>query len=200
MSIVYWMCGLNPNLDRYLWSQLLIILTVQACISFGHFLSAVSPSVSLASELAGPAVGPLMIFAGHFLNTDSIPTYFLWLKYLSWLSYSNEAFLINQWHDVEGITCNQDSPRCFTSGKNVLDNLNIDPSNLSYVSSMLVFLSIGWRMMTFVVLLIKSYNSWAILMHVQNKKLVTVEKAFNVLHSRIVYFALELNWVIYLLV
>jgi ABC-type multidrug transport system permease subunit len=129
MSIVYWMCSLNPSIDRYAWSLLLIILTVQACISFGHFLSAVSPSVSLASELAGPVVGPLMIFAGHFLNTESIPKYFLWLKYLSWLSYSNEAFLINQWHGLEGISCSQDSLRCFTTGKHVLDYLNIDPVN-----------------------------------------------------------------------
>jgi hypothetical protein len=142
-----------------MWTILIMILTTQACISFGHFLSAISPSVSLASELAGPVVGPLMIFAGHFLNTDSIPKYFLWLKYLSWLSYSNEAFLINQWHGIEGIKCNPDSPRCFTTGKNVLDYLNIDPSDFFYVNSMLVFLSVGWRSLTYVVLLIKSYDS-----------------------------------------
>jgi hypothetical protein len=58
-------------------------------------------------------------------ESSSVPKYFLWLKYLSWLSYANDAMTVTQWKDVENIKCMEDSPRCFTTGANVLDYLNI---------------------------------------------------------------------------
>ena len=56
----------------------------------------------------------------------SVPKYFLWLKYLSWLNYSNQALLINQWLDVEKIECKEYAFRCLKTGENILDHLHID--------------------------------------------------------------------------
>lgn len=51
---------------------MIICLATQCSISFGHFLSTVSPTVAVASALAAPILGPLMIFSGHFLNNSYV--------------------------------------------------------------------------------------------------------------------------------
>ena len=75
-----------------------------------------------------------MLFGGFFLNNGSVPIYFQWLRYISWLMYGNSALSINQWHGVVF-----DSPACveaqqgnFTvqavcTGEDILQNLNFDP-------------------------------------------------------------------------
>jgi hypothetical protein len=35
----------------------------------------------------------------------TVPDYFIWLRYISWIGYGNEILLINQWDGVTGITC-----------------------------------------------------------------------------------------------
>lgn len=93
-GIFYWMANLSGDFFKFASFSFLIILTAQASISFGnfcccfvrsyhilirsifflvgHFLSAVSPTVSVASLLAGPVLGPLMIFSGHLLNNSYV--------------------------------------------------------------------------------------------------------------------------------
>ena len=62
------MADLNNSFRAFVISCIIFCLVAQCAVSFGHFLSAVSPTVSIANILAGPILGPLMLFAGHFLN------------------------------------------------------------------------------------------------------------------------------------
>lgn len=76
---------------------------------------------------------------------------------MSFLAYANDALVINQWKDITEITCEEFS-RCLSTGENVLDYLHIKSSELLYAILMQVFLTVGWRLLTFIVLLIKSYE------------------------------------------
>jgi ABC-type multidrug transport system permease subunit len=99
-----------------------------------------SPSTNVALALAGPVLVPLMIFSGVLLNFDSIPRYFIWLRYMSWFSYANELLVVNQWQNVTNISCpfnvtiiTQNGPgRCFQVGEDIINNLKIDPVGLFY--------------------------------------------------------------------
>lgn len=100
------------------------------------------------------------------------------LKYLSFFAYANDSFILNQWKDVTSIKCEEFS-RCLSTGADVLDYLHINAvSNIYYGSIrfnsffkqtktkddlvfkliMQAFLAFGWRLLTFMVLLIKSYE------------------------------------------
>jgi hypothetical protein len=78
-----------------------------------------------------------MIFSGVLLNFDSIPKYFVWLRYMSWFSYSYELLMVNQWQGVTGIGCpfnatgasvgNGPVGRCFRTGEDIISGLKIDP-------------------------------------------------------------------------
>lgn len=77
-----------------------------------------------------------MLFGGFFLNNGSVPIYFQWLRYISWLMYGNSALTITQWQGVSF-----DSPLCNANvtiagqtctGEDVLDTLNFEPVKFSF--------------------------------------------------------------------
>ena len=43
------------------------------------------------TQVAPPLILPLMIFSGMFINTDSIPVYFDWIKYISPIKWAFEV-------------------------------------------------------------------------------------------------------------
>ena len=91
-------------------------------------ISALAPSVEAANALAPPLMVPLLwgfkkyqlntvltvnqsgislfifkpkkLFGGFLLQSDSVPVYFIWLKYISWFYYGNENFYVTQWHEA----------------------------------------------------------------------------------------------------
>ena len=55
----------------------------------------------------------------HFYFS-TVPPYFIWVKYLSWLGYANEVLLVNQWDGVRNITCVENYSCRFKTGDDVL--------------------------------------------------------------------------------
>ncbi|WAR21687.1 WHITE-like protein [Mya arenaria] len=67
---------------------------------YGYIVSAAANSVSTALAIGPPLMIPLLMFGGFFLNSDSIPVYFIWLEYLSWFKYANELLADKVWLDL----------------------------------------------------------------------------------------------------
>ncbi|CAG0902373.1 unnamed protein product [Darwinula stevensoni] len=134
-AVAYFMIGLNESVERFLVCTLIIIIVSNVSCSFGYMISCIANSVTMALSLAPPFIVPIMMFGGFFLNNASVPVYFVWLKYISWFYYGNEALMINQWKGVEGIECG-DSPSCTPDGEAVLDSLNFDKVNPPRISSL----------------------------------------------------------------
>jgi len=120
------MANLNNDGGRFLLCCLIVILVANCAVSFGEFVSAAAPSLNAALAMSGPLLVPLMIFSGFFLNNASVPDYFIWLKYLSWLNYSNELLMLNQWDGVKNISCPTVNAGCLTTGTQILSKLNFD--------------------------------------------------------------------------
>jgi ABC-type multidrug transport system permease subunit len=128
-SIFYWMGGLNPSIDRFFICCGILILSAHVSVSFGHFVSALSPTTSFASTIVSPIMGLMMLFSGCFINDATIPKYFLWVKYFSWLGYSSQTMVLNQWHNVTDIKC-EGFTRCFATGDDIIDSLSFNPVTL----------------------------------------------------------------------
>ena len=62
-------------------------------------ISALAPTVEAANALAPPLMVPLLLFGGFFIQSDSVPDYFIWLKYLSWFYYGAENLYVTQWKE-----------------------------------------------------------------------------------------------------
>jgi hypothetical protein len=97
-------------------------------------LSIAAPSLDVALALSIPILIPLLIFAGYFLNNASTPDFLLWIKYISWFFYANDAVLIQFWPSIKSIPCSIQNTnvsstcsatRCYKNGDEVLESLNI---------------------------------------------------------------------------
>nr|QNH67970.1 ATP-binding cassette transporter subfamily G-like protein 4 [Brachionus plicatilis] len=157
ITINYWMSNLNNDVGRFFICVGIVILVANAAVAFGSIISAVAPNPTAASALSAPLLVPLMIFSGFFLNNATIPDYFIWLRYLSWFNYANELLLINQWDGVENIAC--DEAICaFTKGDDVLNYLKMEKSNYGIDFGAMVALLVGFRLISFFILFIRSFK------------------------------------------
>ena len=69
-TIIYWMCGLNPEFDKFVICVCTVVLVANSAVAFGSMLSAVAPNVNAALAITAPLLIPLMIFSGFFLNHE----------------------------------------------------------------------------------------------------------------------------------
>ncbi|CAF0935940.1 unnamed protein product [Rotaria sp. Silwood1] len=156
-TIVYWMTNLYNNVRRYFILQGILILCGVVASSAGALIGVSVPSPDAAAALVVPVVIPLLVFAGFFINTKTIPNWLIWIKYLSWLYYSNEMALINQWEDVQSLECDQASnSTCFHNGDDVLNYYGFQKSHYGRNLGLLFVLFGAFRIISLTVLLLRA--------------------------------------------
>ncbi|CAL1279820.1 unnamed protein product [Larinioides sclopetarius] len=154
VCIVYWLIGLNNDVGAFFIFLAIMILIANTAASFGYMISCMSSNLNVALSLATPLIMPLVLFGGFYLNSGSVPVYFIWLKYISMFFYGNEALLINQWRNVNNITCT--TSMCAHTGKEVLKTLDFHESHFLMDILLIIVLLLFFRFLAFMALLIKS--------------------------------------------
>jgi len=163
-SIMYFMVGLDPKVDKFFINVGIVELVVQVVVSFGYFISCLSSSVDVALGIAPAIIVPFMLFGGFFLNNESVPVWLDWIKHLSWFKYSNSGLLINQWTGIDNITCpaipamREANIPCISTGEQVLVQLGFADDEMWFNCLMLAVLAIAYRMLAFFALLMKTYR------------------------------------------
>lgn len=160
-SIVYFMIGLYPGAAQFFIFYGVMVLLINTCVSFGYWVSCMSPTVTIALAIGPPMIMPLLLFGGFFLSADSVPVYFIWLKYLSWFLYTNEILTINQWQDVDSIACDASGNRTCseTNGAQVIEAFGFDTNNLGMDIGLLFALLFFYRILGFLILLYRMRDS-----------------------------------------
>ncbi|XP_053383188.1 protein white-like [Mercenaria mercenaria] len=163
-AMTYWMIGLYESLEAFLVFTAVIVLVANISVSFGYIISAATNSVSTALAVAPPSLVPLIMFGGFFLNSNSTPVYFIWLEYMSWFKYANELVTVNQWENIDFVSCgdNRTSPAdsChFHNGEQVILYLNYDKDNVWLNIGVLLAMLVVYRLIAFFVLLVKARRS-----------------------------------------
>ncbi|XP_052810071.1 protein white-like isoform X2 [Mya arenaria] len=161
-AITYWMVGLYSSFEAFCVFTGVLLLVANIAVSFGYIVSAAANSVTTALAIAPPLMIPLMMFGGFFLNSDSIPVYFIWLEYLSWFKYANEVLAVNQWQNIDSIECssNGNNTKClYKDGDSVLSYLNYDQDNVLLDVSLLCAMLVAYRLVAFIILFAKARSS-----------------------------------------
>nr|XP_039263394.1 protein white-like [Styela clava] len=161
--IVYFMLGLYPGAAEFFVFYGICLLLVSTCVSFGYLISCMSPTVTVALAIGPPLIMPLLLFGGFFLSADSIPVYFVWLKYLSWFLYTNEMLTINQWQNVGNLTCpstGENSTSCTQeTGLMIIEEFDFHPENMYRDVGLMFALLVGYRTLGFLILLFRMRDS-----------------------------------------
>mmetsp|Transcript_12407 Transcript_12407/g.21004 ORF Transcript_12407/g.21004 Transcript_12407/m.21004 type:complete len:659 (+) Transcript_12407:234-2210(+) len=94
--IVYWMVGLNPQAGCFFIFFVIVMLVSMVASSYTSFVGTLTGNAKVAQAVSPIFIVIMLIFGGFFINTNSIPVYFIWLQYLSFFKYSYEAAIVNE--------------------------------------------------------------------------------------------------------
>ncbi|KAK5576017.1 hypothetical protein RB653_007155 [Dictyostelium firmibasis] len=166
-TIVYWMT--NQRVDPFYSAApffrfvLMLVLASQTCLSLGVLISSSVPSVQVGTAVAPLIVILFFLFSGFFINLNDVPGWLVWFPYISFFRYMIEAAVINAFRDVQ-FTCTDAQKiggECPVQyGNNVIKNMGYDIDHFWRNVWILVLYIIGFRVLTFLVLKIKSRNKF----------------------------------------
>ncbi|KAL0918599.1 hypothetical protein M5K25_010616 [Dendrobium thyrsiflorum] len=93
----YWLVGLNPNLEAFLFFVMAVWLIVLMASSLVLFLSAVASDYVVGNYLICLFLGVFFLFSGYFIGKESLPKYWLFMYYVSLYRYPLDALLVNEY-------------------------------------------------------------------------------------------------------
>ncbi|KAL4592960.1 hypothetical protein LXL04_005969 [Taraxacum kok-saghyz] len=145
--ILYWMGGLKPDPSTFILSLLVVLYNVLVAQSLGLAIGAILMDVKQATTLASVTTLVFLIAGGYYIQ--QIPTFIVWLKYLSYSYYGYKLLLGVQFDDNDVYKCSK-GVYChvadFSGVKSVgLKNLHVD---LLVMGSMLI----GYRVVAYLAL------------------------------------------------
>lgn len=158
---VYWLVGLRPNADGFLYFSLVVWMVILMSNSFTACFSALVPNFIMGTSVISGLMGSFFLFSGYFISKENIPTYWVFMHYLSLFKYPYECFMINQYGGNQGRkNCIQSQGgKCKMYGDGFLKQQGLKESQKwSNLGVMLVFI-IGYRALCFLILWFRCYRT-----------------------------------------
>jgi len=158
--VVYWMVGLRSGVSHFLIFLGCNILLVNVGQAVGLLIGAAVSEVETARILVPFAILPFSLVCGLFITADEIPTYLIWMKFMSVFRYGYEIYLLNEFlglslycDDDEYTTVDGEDYCEYTDGDDVLTDLDIDLDSMSSNFAILVclyfgFMGLSWLFLT----------------------------------------------------
>ncbi|XWS33140.1 hypothetical protein CRYUN_Cryun22dG0053200 [Craigia yunnanensis] len=93
---LYWLVGLNTNFMAFMHFLLLIWLILYTANSVVVCFSALVPNFIVGNSVISGVMGSFFLFSGYFISKHGIPSYWIFMHYISLFKYPFEGFLINE--------------------------------------------------------------------------------------------------------
>jgi ATP-binding cassette subfamily G (WHITE) protein 2 len=116
---LYWLVGLNHNFMAFLHFLLLIWLILYTANSVVVCFSALVPNFIVGNSVISGVMGSFFLFSGYFISKQGIPSYWIFMHYISLFKYPFEGFLINEFSN-SGKCLEYMFGTCEVSGEDVL--------------------------------------------------------------------------------
>ncbi|XP_073124429.1 ABC transporter G family member 14-like isoform X2 [Henckelia pumila] len=144
--IFYWMGGLKPDPATFIFSLLVVLLSVLVSQSLGLAFGAILMDVKQAATLASVTTLVFLIAGGYYVR--QIPPFMVWLKYLSYSYYFYKLLLGIQYNE-------NDYYECANRYCRVADYPAIKSVGLSHLwtdISIMVLMLVGYRFIAYLAL------------------------------------------------
>ncbi|EGZ18568.1 pleiotropic drug resistance protein ABC superfamily [Phytophthora sojae] len=93
-TLVYWMCGFVSEILEFLLFLLVLFMTNFGLGPFFFVLTAAAPDINIATPISMASTLIFIIFAGFIITESQIPSYFIWLYWLTPVSWTLRALAI----------------------------------------------------------------------------------------------------------
>ena len=96
-AITYFMIGFNTtNIGRWFYYMGLCFMTLVASVSFSHVFITMFGSFRVAQIILMVVISVIIVFAGPYINTKTIPVYYIWAPWVSYFAYAFKGFFYNE--------------------------------------------------------------------------------------------------------
>ncbi|CAN4102943.1 unnamed protein product [Withania somnifera] len=157
---VYWLVGLRQNMDGFLYFAMVVWLVVLMSNSFTACFSALVPNFIMGTSIIAGLMGSFFLFSGYFLSKEKIPSYWIFMHYLSLFKYPFECFLINEYGGKGGKRClENERGECKLFAIDFLRQQDLKESQKwSNLAVMLCFI-LGYRILCYLILWCRCYRT-----------------------------------------
>ncbi|KAG7379469.1 hypothetical protein PHYPSEUDO_008543 [Phytophthora pseudosyringae] len=116
-TLVYWMCGFVSEIVEFLLFLLVLFMTNFGLGSFFFVLTAAAPDINIATPISMVSTLIFIIFAGFIVTESQIPSYFIWLYWITPVSWTLRALAIIEYRSDALDVCVYDGiDYCATEG------------------------------------------------------------------------------------
>ncbi|KAI5808795.1 P-loop containing nucleoside triphosphate hydrolase protein [Peziza echinospora] len=117
--MVYWICGFKQEAGAFFIFLGMNCLTVVYSISMGLFIGSTSRNLAVV-QAATPALNVIfLLFGGFLLPLASIPDWFIWLHWISYLTFNFAATTITEFQG-RVFDCPEGAVACYKTGEDFL--------------------------------------------------------------------------------
>ena len=158
---VYWLIGLKKDINAFLYFSMVVWMVLLMSNSFVACFSALVPNFIMGTSVISGLMGSFFLFSGYFISKENIPSYWIFMHYLSLFRYPFECFLINEYGGEQGWTkCIQVvEGQCTLYANGFLRQRDLKESQKwSNLAVMLGFI-IGYRVLCFFILWCRCYKT-----------------------------------------
>jgi ABC-type multidrug transport system ATPase subunit/ABC-type multidrug transport system permease subunit len=99
VTIAYYMVGFRAETEYFFTLMLIAVLTALNGMAMGTLAASAFKTVEIALVILPLLLIPMMLFSGLMINSDHIPWYFVWFKYIAPTQYAFTAAMKNQFTD-----------------------------------------------------------------------------------------------------
>ncbi|RLN98705.1 hypothetical protein BBJ28_00012687 [Nothophytophthora sp. Chile5] len=104
-TLVYWMCGFVAHAGEFFLFLLVLFLTNVSLGAFYFFLTAAAPDINIATPISMAATLVFIIFAGFVITESQIPNYFIWLYWITPISWTLRALAVIEYRSADLDVC-----------------------------------------------------------------------------------------------
>ncbi|XP_057952312.1 ABC transporter G family member 10 [Malania oleifera] len=158
---VYWLVGLRKGIDGFLYFSLIVWMVMLMANSFVASFSALVPNFIMGTSVIAGFMGSFFLFSGYFISKNNIPSYWIFMHYLSLFKYPFECFMINEFGGEQGKRrCIESAGvECKLYGDGFLRQQGLKVSQKwSNLAVMLGFI-VGYRVLCFLILWYRCYRT-----------------------------------------
>ncbi|XP_073313781.1 ABC transporter G family member 14-like [Primulina huaijiensis] len=145
--IFYWMGGLKPDPATFIFSLLIVLLSVLVSQSLGLAFGAILMDVKQAATLASVTTLVFLIAGGYYVR--QIPPFMVWLKYLSFSYYCYKLLLGIQYEENDYYEC-ANGVYCRVADHPAIKSVGL--SHLWMGISIMVLMLVGYRFVAYLAL------------------------------------------------
>jgi len=137
-SLMFWMVGFRDDFEHFLYFFVGVYSLTVVATGIGYLGGYTAPVAAIGMLVVLLNIMPQMLFGGLFMNLNSVPVGFIWLKTISLFRLGFEALMINQWQDYGVLDCgNGTDVICVAAdGEALLKGNGID-ADASYATTIL---------------------------------------------------------------